>query len=272
MEVVGRALRVYVDSPHYFVIPFLVSGIISSLLYEYLDQIIPYDLDLPNVLSWITADVPAVAVAVALLFVIEWVNVVASGMVVKATSDLVSGDHVSFPEVAKQVRRRLLALLTAGVLTSVLTVTGLMLFLIPGVILIVVFSFVAPAIMIEGQGGLRSLGRSRQLVARCWSTTFAIQLLTFTMSTGLTWAWIAVEVPLGPWNAIFSTIASALIQPIKPIALTVLFHAIQQSQQPPPRHTPRGGISFCPQCGAKLNRAEEGCPNCGWQAEDPHHP
>ncbi len=268
-EIVGRALRVYVARPHHFLVPFLVSTGTSSLLYEYLDAVIPYDLDLLTALPWIAANGPAVAVAAILLLAIEGINVLASGMAVKATSDLVAGNPVSLPQTARQIRQRLPALLVAGVLTSLLTAMGLMLFLVPGVILIVVFSFVVPAIMIEGHSALRSVGRSRHLVARCWITALALQLLTFAVSTGLTWAWIAIEVPPGPWNVALSTIASALIQPIKPIALTILFHAILSSQHPRSPPTPPRGSSFCPQCGTKLLRPEEECPNCGRRLEGP---
>lgn len=248
-------------------IPFLISGIVSSILYEHLNQVIPDNVDPTNLLSWITSNVTAITGAVALLLVIEWINVVASGMVVKATSDLVTGERASLQETANHTLRKLPALMTVGLLTGVLTVTGLVLFIIPGIILIIIFSFVAPAIMIEGQGGLESLRRSRQLVARCRGMTFAVQLLTFMISTSLTLLWIAIEVPLGPLNPIITTIVSALVQPIKPIAITILFYAINQNEQAPTRQIPRGVISFCPQCGAKLNLEDESCPNCGSQKE-----
>ncbi len=272
VEVVSRALRVYVASPHHFIVPFLVSTGISTLLSEYLNAVIPYDLDLLTAFPWIAANGPTVAVAAILLLVIEEVTVVASGMAVRVTSDLVTGVPGSLPQAARQILQRLPALLVAGALTSLLTAIGLMLFLVPGVILIVVFSFVVPAIVIEGHGGLRSMRRSRRLVAYCWITALALQLLTFTMSTGLTWAWIAIEVPPGPWNMVLSTIASALLQPINPSALTILFHATQSSQQPPSPPTPQQGIRFCPQCGTKLTRPEEGCPNCGERLEGPQQP
>lgn len=262
-EIVGRAVRLYVASPHHFVIPFLVSGIVRSILFGYLNQVILDNIDPTNLLMWITSNVTVVTGAVVLLLFIEWINVVASGMVVKTTLDLVTGNHASLKKTAKHTLRKLPALMIAGLLTSVLSVIGLLLFIIPGVILIVIFSFVAPAIMIEGRGGLESLRRSRQLVAHCRGTTFLVQLLTFMISTSLMWLLITIEVPLGPLSPIISTIVSAFVQPIKPIAITILFYAINQNVQTPTRQISRGVISFCPQCGAKLNLEDEGCPSCG---------
>lgn len=262
--IVGRALNLYGSSIASFITPFIASGIVHSILVWYLDQLVPANLSPTDYVDWATSNLATLIAVLAIFGLVEWmVNVVASGMVVKAAANLLVGDAASLKESAYHTVSKLPALLTAGLLTGLLTIAGLILFVIPGILFIIMFSFVTPAIILEGKGSMESLRRSRELVRHRRGTTFAVQFLTLMISVTLTWLVGGFDIPLGPVTPLIPLIVSALVQPINPIALTVLFHSAKVQETPPATRIPRGVIGFCSQCGYKLSPDEEACPNCG---------
>lgn len=263
-EIVGRAINLYVSHIPQFIIPFLVSGTVTSFILWYLNQFIPSNLAPDDFLNWVTSNLTTIIAVLTLIGIVEWtVNAMASGIAVKSTSNLLKDEDASLKESVKHTLSKLPSLTTAALLTGLLTVAGLILFVIPGIILIVIFSFVTPAIIIEGRRSIESLRRSRTLAGSRWSTTFAVQLITFMLSTILTWFGGSIEAPIGPLNALIPIIVTAAIQPINPIAVTILFYSARDKENPPAAQKPPKAISFCLQCGYRLSPEEDYCPNCG---------
>ena len=266
--IVGRALSLYGSSITSFITPFIASGAVHSILVWFLDQFVPSNLSPVDYMNWVTGNLATVIAVLALFGLIEWiVHILASGMAVKVTANLLEGNPASPKESAYHTARKLPALLTAGLMTGLLTIAGLILFIIPGILFIVMFSFVTPAIILEGGSSMESLQRSRELVRRRRGTTFVVQFLTLLISVTLTWLVGDLNIPLGPVTPLISLGVSVLVQPINPIALTVLFHSAKVQETPPATRTPHGVIGFCSQCGSKLSPEEEYCPNCGQKRE-----
>ncbi len=262
--IVGRALNLYVSSIASFITPFIASGTVHSILVWSLDQFVPTELSSADYVDWATSNLAAVVAILALFGLVEWmVHILASGIAVKAAADLLEGEPASLKKSAYHTVSKLPALLTAGLLTGLLTIAGLILFIVPGILFIIMFSFVTPAIILEGKGGMASLQRSGELVRHRRGKAFTVQFLTLMISIMLTWLVGDLTIPLGPVTPWIPIGVSALVQPINPIALTILFHSAKVQETPPATRIPHGVIGFCSQCGYKLILEEEYCPNCG---------
>lgn len=263
-EIVGRALSLYGSNIVSFIIPFIASGVVHSILVWFLDQFVPSTLSPADYVDWVTSNLATVIAVLAIFGLVEWmVNVLASGMVVKAAANLLEGETPSLKESAYHTVSKLPALLTAGLLTGLLTIAGLILFIVPGILFIIMFSFVTPAIILEGRGGMESLRRSRELVSHRRGKTLVVQFLTLMISVTLTWLVGGFNIPLGPLTPLIPISVSALVHPINPLAITILFHSAQEKEMPPATRTPLGVMGFCSRCGSKLSAEEAYCPNCG---------
>jgi len=269
-EIVVKAIRLYVSNVFHFVTPFLASGLVNGVLSRYFNQFIPFDLDSTDFVQWVMSNLATVAGLLTLVGIGEWiVNVVASGIVVKSASDLLEKESASLKESLHHVLGRLPSLLVTGFLTGLLTFFGLMLLVLPGIIFVIIFSLVVPVIVIEGRRSLESLERSRRLVSHRWSKTFAVQLLTLTISAIATWIVGSIDVTLEPLSILIQTIVSAIVQPINPTAITILYYSVTAKEGVSTTQTAQALISFCSQCGYKLNTEDAYCPNCGNKKWEP---
>jgi hypothetical protein len=72
------------------------------------------------------------------------------------------------------VGRRILPLISWGVLATVGFLVGLMLLVVPGFVLLLRWSIALPILLIEERGAIESLGRSWQLTAVFWRLAIAV--------------------------------------------------------------------------------------------------
>ena len=101
------------------------------------------------------------------LGIVSWIaNTIANGIAVKMTSDILEKGQANLGKSLSFTLSRLMSLLAVAIVTSILTIIGVICLLVPGIILAIMFSLVVPAIMIEGTGALDSLGRSRRPVGK----------------------------------------------------------------------------------------------------------
>lgn len=88
-----------------------------------------------------------------------------TGMVVELVADVRNGRRDTSPiQLLRAVTPVLGQLILVGIVTGVLEGIGFVLLLVPGLILMTLWSVVAPVVVVESPGGLRALSRSRQLV------------------------------------------------------------------------------------------------------------
>lgn len=88
---------------------------------------------------------------------------VLQGMVVKAAVNGFNGKQTAFQDVFDVGVRNLLPLLGLAIIAGLATILGYILLLIPGLILSVLWSVAAPAVVVEKRGVFESLQRSRDL-------------------------------------------------------------------------------------------------------------
>ena len=232
-EIFGQSLSLYLVKFFQFLLPFLIVGLVSGAFNVVTDVYFPWptppEPEAPPeaFLRWLPDFLSALIVKLGLSGVVTWtVSTIANGVAVKYASDLLERGDASLKEGFSFTVSRLPSLLTAGVITGVLMVLGLICLIVPGVIIAIVFALVVPVIVIERIGALESLGRSRRLVSKRWGKTFGISLLIGIVFLIVGWAVPTTESPLGPASSIITSLITAVVQPVLPIALTFLYYSM----------------------------------------------
>jgi hypothetical protein len=147
-----------------------------------------------------------------------------TGALTITVADRALGGAAAWPEVWALLARRLGPLLTAVVPAALITAFGFVLFIVPGVILGLLFSFVAPVVLIEGLRGREALRRSVELVASDWLRV-AIMLVVFVV---LGWLAQLVAGALLPTSALFvgslfGDLVTILLLPLPVLGMVLLY-------------------------------------------------
>ena len=87
--------------------------------------------------------------------------------------------------------------------------------------------------MIEQIGALEGLSRSRKLVSKRWGKTFVLLVLVYIVVIIASLIFNAVSALLGDFSGILSGALTAFVQPIVPIAMTLLYYSMLIKEKPP---------------------------------------
>jgi len=192
-----------------------------------------------EVMAWFLGFLVTVIVVAVLLGIVSWVvNTIVGGTVVKFASNVIEKGYASLGESLNMALSRLGSLLGAGIITGILIMIGLFLFVVPGIILAIMFSLVVPAIMMEQKGVFESLGRSRKLVSNRWGKTFVLLLLIGIIYGIIVWIIGLLMTPFEAVGTFVSSLAAAFVAPILPIATTLLYYSMVAREIPPPPPPP----------------------------------
>ena len=117
-------------------------------------------------------------------FIVVLLSLVASvwyaGMVARTVQDVQDGRvDASISELFASVTPVLGQLIVLGILASLGIGVGLVLFIVPGLILLTIWSVAAPVVVIESADALQALGRSRALVRGNGWTVFGLIVVIF---------------------------------------------------------------------------------------------
>lgn len=238
-EILGQTFNLYFSKFLLFFLPFLVAGLLTGAWGEVVSWMLPLpkEPDLPAppdvLLSYLSSLLGVVVAMSFLTFLVGWiVSTIVGGMTVKVASDTLERRSIDLSETLNFTVSRLLSLLGAGIITSILIVLGLICLVVPGIILAIMFSLIVPAIVIERAGALESLSRSRRLVGRRWLKTFGLLLVVGIIIVVATLIFSAVSSFFGPADWIVSSILGALVSPIYPIAVTLYYYSMVAREQP----------------------------------------
>ena len=144
-----------------------------------------------------TTSTSAAAVAVSI-----GISVVAAALAIGALSKCVLDHYTGRPADWRSslsfARQRLASLLWLSITSAALLFAGFLLFIVPGIWLLVSLSTAVPALMFERIDPLRALRRSQELVRGRWWPTFGVLLIALALV-------VAVEIVLA---IIFGSIES----------------------------------------------------------------
>ncbi len=250
-SILSRTLKLYSSKFLHFFVPFLISGLIMGTCTYVLSSYFPipeppempttpdstfiYEVLGPWVISLISTMVVLISVSGSLSWIL---NSIVYGITTKTTSDHIETGTSTLGASFNNTLSRLPTLLAAQFIAGLLIVAGLLLFIVPGILIAIMFSLIIPAVVVEQKGVFESLGRSRQLVHQRWGNTFVIMLV----------GGLIVSVPLGVVNAAASFLGvvnpavtmavgyvlTAFFGSILPIALTYLYYSMVARETSPP--------------------------------------
>jgi hypothetical protein len=241
-ETISLTLRLYLNNFGTFFIPYLIFSIISALLslpiLTYMQEITkitgPPEVVWPKLLNLLLT----LMVLAFIVGIISWIiGTVVSGVLIKSASDIIENGKASLSSSFKFIVSKLSSILVASLIVGILTMLGLLLLIIPGIIIAIMFYLVIPVIVVEQKGAFESLTRSRALVSNRWLKTFALSLIVGLITGALAFVVNLILAPFGMYSVLASTIISSVIAPIFPISSTFYYYSMRAKEEmkiPPP--------------------------------------
>src|SRR6185437_1600913 len=167
--------------------------------------------------------IPGATIALTILFIA--LGVLYQGIVVELVQDIQDGrrDH-SIGELIRSVEPVFWPLVAVSILFGLGVGIGFILLIIPGLILMVIWSVVAPVTVLERPGPFAAFGRSRELVRGNGWQVFGVIVLVFL-------AVAAISLGVGVVTSSFGSLGHALVQwvinsalaPVTALSASVLY-------------------------------------------------
>ncbi|MEA3063884.1 MAG: hypothetical protein QOJ27_312 [Sphingomonadales bacterium] len=123
----------------------------------------------------------ALAIAIVSIVVAILLSMITQGALVRATVAYSEGGKASFGESAMAGLSVALPLFLLGILSSLGIALGFLLLIVPGVMLYVIWSVAAPALVEERLGPVDALGRSRELTRGARWKIFGLTLVVLAV-------------------------------------------------------------------------------------------
>ncbi|HEX3434791.1 MAG TPA: YciC family protein [Solirubrobacteraceae bacterium] len=163
-----------------------------------------------------------------------------TGMVVELVSDLQDGrrDH-SAGQLLRSATPVLGQLILVGIVAGIGVVIGFVLIIVPGLILITIWSVAAPVVVLERPGVFAALGRSRELVSgngwQVFGVIFVLFFLVLFVSAGVE---IAADSAGTAAGLVARVIVGVLTGPFSALAAAVLYFELKGAKTATPPPTP----------------------------------
>jgi hypothetical protein len=207
-QVVARIVRLYGDQ---------FGVLIGTALVIFALQFV-VDVLLPRSASW----------AITILF---WaLSILYQGMVVELVQDVQDGrrDH-SVGELIRSVEPVFWPLVAVSILAGLGIAIGFVLFIVPGLILMVIWSVVAPVIVLERPPVFAAFGRSRELVRGNGWNVFGVIVVVFL---GVAAIGIAAGLLAGSLGSVGRGLVewavTAALAPVTALSATVLYFELRR--------------------------------------------
>lgn len=165
-----------------------------------------------------------VAVLYALLTILY------QGMVVELVQDLQDSrrDH-SVGDLLRSVEPVFWPLVGVSILFGIGVAIGFVLLIVPGLILLTIWSVVAPVTVLERPGVFRAFGRSRELVRGHGWNVFGVIVLVFLIVLAVSLVAGAVTAPLGAaGRALIQWAVNAALAPVTALSAAVLYFELRR--------------------------------------------
>ncbi|UCC59078.1 MAG: hypothetical protein JSW14_04065 [Candidatus Bathyarchaeum sp.] len=250
-EILSLTFNLYFNKFLQFFMPFLISGIITGIFTYAITSTFPMPEtpvipETPSttfvyeeLMPWFFALMSTMVAIVSLMGLLSWfVGTTVSGIVIKNASDQIEKGTSNLGGSFSFAMSKLPSLLIAQFVVSILTVIGLLLLIVPGIIVAIMFSLVIPTIIVEQKGSLESLGRSKDLVHNRWGKTFFL-ILVLMIIVGIPMVAVnLLTVPLSDihpiLNPLTTNVISAFLSPIFSIGIIYFYYAMVARENPPP--------------------------------------
>jgi hypothetical protein len=173
-----------------------------------------------------------------------------TGMVVRTVQDVQDGRvDASIGQLFSSVTHVLMTLILVGLVVGICVVLGLILLIVPGLIILTLWSVASPVVVVEDTGVFEALGRSRELVRGNGWQVFGVIVSVFAII-------LVVSIVIGSIGAIGDSFAliflvqlllNVALAPIFALAAAVLYFALRSAQGQPVTIDPATGAFAPPQ-------------------------
>jgi hypothetical protein len=152
-----------------------------------------------------------------------------NGALTIAVADRVTGGAAAWREVWMLLFRRLGPLLSAIIPAAFITAFGFVFFIIPGLVLGLLFAFVSPVVLIEGLRGRAALRRSVELVSADWLRV-AIMIIVLAVLRWLAQLVAHVLVPASALfvGSLFGDLVTLFFLPLPVLGMVLLYFDIRR--------------------------------------------
>lgn len=155
-----------------------------------------------------------------------------SGALTITVADRILGGDSNWRQVWMLLFRRLGKLLSALLPAALLVALGFVMFVVPGIILAFLFSFIAPVVLIEGIGGRAAIKRSADLVRRDWLRV-AVVLIVFALVRWLAEniAWIFIPRHALFFGSFFGDLFTMVLMPVPILGSVLLYFDLRRTHE-----------------------------------------
>jgi hypothetical protein len=150
---------------------------------------------------------------------------------VEAVQDIRDGRaDLSIGETFRRVGPRLGAVIGTSILAGLGIALGFVLLIVPGLILLTLWSLVVPVIVLEGTPAMQAFGRSRELVRGHGMSVFGVIVLAFLLLVAVTIVVAIVLAPIGNSGvrqSLSNLVSGVLTAPVYALVATVLYFRLR---------------------------------------------
>jgi hypothetical protein len=178
----------------------------------------------------ITAASSALALIVLLITLVG--TFIFTGAIIELVADIQDNRRdLSVGELFGSVLPVLGQLILVGLVAGICTGIGFVLVIVPGLILLTIWSVAAPVVVLERPGGLRALGRSRELVRGNGWRVFAVIFVLFALVAVVSFV---IELAFSFSSAVVSALVASVVTiftaPIQALGAAVLYFALRPAE------------------------------------------
>jgi hypothetical protein len=184
-------------------------------------------------LTWFGAILATIVSLVATF----WVQ----GALVRAVEDIRDGRaELSLGETFDSVRPRLASIVVAGILAGLGVLLGLILFIVPGLVLLTWWVLIIPVIVLEERRAGESFSRSRELVRGYGWSVFGVIVLTILLFIAFRIVLGLVLIPFADWlqSSLTEIVGGTLGAPFIALAWTLLYYRLRAAKEQPAASAP----------------------------------
>jgi hypothetical protein len=158
-----------------------------------------------------------------------------TGALVEAVADIRDGrGDLSIGDTFAKVWPRVWTLLGASILAGLGIAAGIVLFVVPGLILLTWWALIPPAVVLEHKGVFDSFGRSRQLVSGNGWSVFGVLIITLLLTSVVSSAIRAIFTALPDYLGAYiaDVIGGSIVAPFSALAITLMYFRLSGAETP----------------------------------------
>jgi hypothetical protein len=154
-----------------------------------------------------------------------------NGALTITVADRILGGNAEWREVWMLLFRRLGKLLSAVIPAAIVVAIGFVFFVIPGLVLGLLFAFVSPVVLIEGIGGRAALERSTTLVRSDWLRVTLV-VLVFGLLRGVAQVVASALVPHSAIfvSSLFGDLITMVLLPVPVLGMVLLYFDVRRKR------------------------------------------